>query len=535
MEGKEKKLSAKRKRIKSVSDGRIERTHIYKNNSGNPVFKKIKYKPSSEGEKWAFHHWDGTRWRPRKGNHDDIPYNLHKFSNHEKVIICEGEKDVDTLSKMFRNPVVTSAPHGKGSWSDSITPHFRQFKKIIFLYDVGNEEFARKHAKKLHVAFPESEIRIAKVPMREVESDITDYLETFEEKKVKSARLKKILIESKKFEAHPTSISLGEFLEKEIPEREIIVQFHAEKEAVSILAGANKRGKSLYAVQMGLSVAQGRDFLDFYVPEAKKVLYIQQEISEPSMKERLTIMNSDFSVEESKNFFMLNTVGNILKLTNTQDIKVIHGEIKKREPDLVIFDPFSTFHCSRENDAKEMSEVMDALYEIAIEFKCGVFIIHHHGKPALVERQGGHLLRGHSVIADRADIIINFNALPKKYEKINLSLPIQNYGELSFELRSDASPNGLIIQRNPLTLLYERSHLNEEYDRQIIEMMMEFIRESGGEMMQKELMEIVKQEGISRNAIFKSLQTAKDRDLIESEVQEGRGSPRLLKIKERHH
>jgi len=535
MEGKEKKLSAKRKRIKSVSDGRIERTHIYKNNSGNPVFKKIKYKPSSEGEKWAFHHWDGTRWRPRKGNHDDIPYNLHKFSNHEKVIICEGEKDVDTLSKMFRNPVVTSAPHGKGSWSDSITPHFRQFKKIIFLYDVGNEEFARKHAKKLHVAFPESEIRIAKVPMREVESDITDYLETFEEKKVKSARLKKILIESKKFEAHPTSISLGEFLEKEIPEREIIVQFHAEKEAVSILAGANKRGKSLYAVQMGLSVAQGRDFLDFYVPEAKKVLYIQQEISEPSMKERLTIMNSDFSVEESKNFFMLNTVGNILKLTNTQDIKVIHGEIKKREPDLVIFDPFSTFHCSRENDAKEMSEVMDALYEIAIEFKCGVFIIHHHGKPALVERQGGHLLRGHSVIADRADIIINFNALPKKYEKIDLRLPIQNYGELSFILRSDASPNDLIIQRNPLTLLYERSRLNEEYGIQIIEIIQEIIRENGGEIMQKELVDIIIQEGISRNAIFKSLQTAKDRDLIEAEAQEGRGSPRLLKIKERHH
>jgi len=53
--------------------------------------------------------------------------------------------------------------------------------------------------------------------------------------------------------------------------------------------------------------------------------------------------------------------------------------------------------------------------------------------------------------------------------------------------------------------------------------------------MQKELVDIIIQEGISRNAIFKSLQTAKDRDLIEAEAQEGRGSPRLLKIKERHH
>jgi len=176
---------------------KIERTHIYRDLNGKPIFRKTKYKDNPERKIWLTEHMTENGWKPGKGNHKSIAYNLDKFNNHKSVIICEGEKDADTIMSLNLDLLATTAPTGKGNWPESITKYFEHFKEITFFYDVGNDEDVKKHAAKLQAAFPNMEIYIARVPLEKREADITDYLE---QEQMKDMALLDVLKNAEKFE-----------------------------------------------------------------------------------------------------------------------------------------------------------------------------------------------------------------------------------------------------------------------------------------------------------------------------------------------
>jgi len=161
------------------TDRRVLRFHIYKDKDGTPIFKKVKY--ASGEPPWSWFHPCKDGWVKGKGSAAFVPYNLSQFSGYKSVVVCEGEKDADTVMSL-EAVLATSAPNGKGSWPDEITPYFRQFDDLFFLYDVGNEEDVTKHANKLHRAFPQMRIHIARVPLEKTEADISDYLSQVEDK-----------------------------------------------------------------------------------------------------------------------------------------------------------------------------------------------------------------------------------------------------------------------------------------------------------------------------------------------------------------
>lgn len=524
---------------RNYSEPTVEREHIYKDSRGRARLKKVKLRSSSGEESWETYHRVGNRWRSGKGPNPALPFNLDKFKNNHEVVICEGEKDVDTLTELTSDFVATSAPYGKGSWPNSLTPYFSLFRKITFLYDVGNENYAKDYAQKLLNAFAEVEVYLARIPMEENEADVADYLNEFSDNETKLAKLKEILeaaerVEHTECETNSTGsriYTLREFQEKDIPARQIILPYHAEKEAVTILAGVQKKGKSLYCMQMGMSTADGRSFLNFEPQQPSRVLYVQQEISEASMKERLDRLLRGCGRNVMENFMIKNTCGNIIKLDNRTQRLELYAEIEDCYPDLIIFDPFSTFHTGKENDELTMSELMDYFYEIAHRFECGVFLVHHYGKPSLADRQGGHLLRGHSVLGDRPDIIINFNSLPKRYQNSPLPLPQTNYAEVAFILRNDAAPSNLIIERDPVTLWYREYDLYNQLGRRILpERIRNIVRENDGEMLQKDLMHELTQIG-SRSIALRAIREAEVKRYIERTERPGRGRPKVVKIK----
>ena len=524
---------------RNSSEPTVEREHIYKDSRGRARLKKVKLRSSSGEKSWKIHHRIGNRWRLGKGLNSALPFNLDKFKNNHDVVICEGEKDADTLTELTSDFVITSAPYGKDSWPNSLTPYFSLFRKITFLYDVGNENYALSYAQQLLKAFPEIEIYIAKVPLDEREADVTDYLNQFSDNETKLAKLKEILeaaerVEQTECELNSTGhriYTLREFREKDIPARQIILPYHAEKEAVTILAGVQKKGKSLYCMQMGMRVADGRGFLNFEPQQSWRVLYIQQEISEASMKERFDRLLRGCDRNVMENFMIRNTCGNMIKVDNRSQRLELFVEIDDCYPDFIIFDSLSTLHTGKENDESEMSELMDYFYEIAHRFSCGVLLVHHYGKPSLADRQGGHLLRGHSVLGDRPDIIINFNSLPKRYQNSPLPLPQTNYAEVAFILRNDAAPSNLIIERDPVTLWYREYDLYNQLGRRILpERIRNIVRENDGEMLQKDLMRELTQIG-SRSIALRAIKEAEVKRYIERTERPGRGGPKVVKIK----
>jgi len=66
---------------------------------------------------------------------------------------------------------------GKASWPESINRHFEGLESVVFIYDVGAEMYATEWAGVLKAHYPDMAISVARVPLENIEEDITDYLD----------------------------------------------------------------------------------------------------------------------------------------------------------------------------------------------------------------------------------------------------------------------------------------------------------------------------------------------------------------------
>lgn len=152
---------------------------IYRDIEGREIFKKVKNVNAHNEKRYWFEVKTEDRWELSRDSLDPFPYNPDRFKDFEGLVICEGEKDADNVNDLNIQYLATTAPTGAHNWDDGLTPHFKNKSPLIFLYDVGNESDVNSHARELQEAFPETVIKIAKVPLSEREADITDYLEEF--------------------------------------------------------------------------------------------------------------------------------------------------------------------------------------------------------------------------------------------------------------------------------------------------------------------------------------------------------------------
>lgn len=81
----------------------------------------------------------------------------------------------------------------------------------------------------------------------------------------------------------------GEFLAQKYQEPDWIVTDFIQKKGKGDLCGSSKARKSFFALELGLSIAAGRDFLDIYkIPKPRRVAYIDLELMGTTLQERVT-------------------------------------------------------------------------------------------------------------------------------------------------------------------------------------------------------------------------------------------------------
>lgn len=516
--------------LKKIEPKKPVAIYIYKDEEGKPLYQKIKF----DSNTYRVERWEDDQWKAGLNGTRRALFNMPELIKSPYVFYLEGEKDCETLKELGH---VATTAGSVNSWNQDFAKYFKD-KKVTICLDVGNEQIAEKIANDLS-GFTKH-IKILNLPgLNEREQDITDWFEMMENisNEEKKSRLEKVIektpiYEQRKETKVPQIENLRDFMEREIPTREVFLENWIERKALTILGGEQKVGKSIIALNIAKSLAIGRNFLGFKVLKPRKVLLIQQEISDSAMKERITkMLKKEDSPLLDENFLIKNTTGSLLKITKPEDRKQLFKEIEEYKPDLIIFDPLSTFHDKKENDEKEMAEVFDYFFEIVHKFKVAILVIHHYGKPAIAQRQGSHLLRGHSIIGDRADAIIVFNKLPERYKNTQLPQPYNCYAEIQFILRNDAAPDNIIVERDSEDLWYRPYDLYGNLGRKILpEKIKKIIEENGGGMLQKELIEILLEQA-SRTVIFKAIHEAKEKEYIEDEIIPGRGNPVSLKLK----
>jgi hypothetical protein len=321
--------------------------------------------------------------------------------------------------------------------------------------------------------------------------------------------------------------TLGDLWRKDIPERESFLGGGLiARGDLNMFSGPQKKGKSLAALNQALCLARGEKWLDFDVPKAIRVGIIQQEIPEGALKERLQKMLGAGMRDVPFLDSVVHCSRQGLKLDTTDGLDFLRRWLDVAKIDLLQLDPLYTLHTGDENNAKDMGRLFSPLKQIVREYSIAIEIIHHHGKPGQVEREGGDLHRGTSLMRDVTDANWTFTRVPAN--KLALAEPPSHYVYLNFEQRHSAAPDPVLLHLDPETLWFEQVDAIEVREVKV-EQIVEEITKRAGECLQDDLIKVMTQKlGAKERSTRYAIYEARDQGLIEAD---SKGRKRVWKIK----
>ena len=240
---------------------------------------------------------------------------------------------------------------------------------------------------------------------------------------------------------------LADFLEKEsIAIPHIIGRGILPVKGKMIMFGDPKTNKSYIALNIALALSRGEHIFGakynsdtpvLPVNKSYTVLYIEQEIGEDGLRERLKTM-----IPEPGGIpFYLKTRDMEMRMDTSGGREAIQKEIEQVRPDVLILDPLAKFHLADENSAQHMGAVMRVGDHWIEDYGLAIIYIHHAGKQqAFVSRKGGQRIRGSSAMFGDADALM---------EVVRKSSPTHKEPtlELGFELRRGEPLESIFIKR----------------------------------------------------------------------------------------
>ena len=175
-----------------------------------------------------------------------------------------------------------------------------------------------------------------------------------------------------------------------LPDLEWLIQGVLPLPAFAVLYGESGCGKTFVALSMALSAANGQDWLDREVSQAK-ILYIAAE-GVLGLKTRIQAFRKKHElVDENVRFLAVP-----IEIMNPQHVKGLLKVLKQLDfnPGLIIVDTLARVALgANENDAKDMGQVVAGFDELKRQTEATVLVIHHTTKNGPTER-GSSALRG---------------------------------------------------------------------------------------------------------------------------------------------
>ncbi|WP_286296516.1 AAA family ATPase [Aminobacter sp. SS-2016] len=179
-----------------------------------------------------------------------------------------------------------------------------------------------------------------------------------------------------------------------LPERQWLFGRHYIRKYATASVGPGGGGKTAHSISEALAMVTGRPLLDPDGPLTKplRVWWINAEDPVDEIDRRFHAAAKHFSVTEDQIGGRLFTDSGrdqefVIARTEGRDIKVVEpfvaemiSEIKRREIDVVMVDPFVSTHEAQENDNSAMQRVAAAWVRVADEANCGVELVHHVAK-----------------------------------------------------------------------------------------------------------------------------------------------------------
>jgi hypothetical protein len=178
-------------------------------------------------------------------------------------------------------------------------------------------------------------------------------------------------------------------------EPEWLIEGLWSREAVGIIGGEPKCGKSFLALDLGVAVASGTPCLRrFPTRQSGAVLLYAAEDAAHIVRQRLAGIACAAGVSFENLDVEVITVPT-LRLDRSEHQQALQATVAQLRPKLLILDPFVRLHAIDENVAGEVAPLLAYLRSLQRHHRTAVALVHHARKGAAHER-GGQALRGSS-------------------------------------------------------------------------------------------------------------------------------------------
>ena len=210
--------------------------------------------------------------------------------------------------------------------------------------------------------------------------------------------------------------TMRDLLETDFPAREYILTPWLRAKDLAMVYSPAGRGKTLFCLNVALSVAGGLPCFKWQCVQPRRVLYVDGEMAREEMRERSVNMlrgmadNTESLQTIADNCTMIMSDDQdrpMQSLGTTTGQSIIDRQVEKLRPDLLILDNISTLANTdvEENSAESWAPVQSWLVDLRRR-GVAVLLVHHAGKG------GGQ--RGTSKRSDALNTVINL-ATPEDY------------------------------------------------------------------------------------------------------------------------
>lgn len=211
-----------------------------------------------------------------------------------------------------------------------------------------------------------------------------------------------------------------------LPRRDWLFAKHYIRRYVTASVGPGGGGKTAHSISEALAMVTGCPLLDQDGPLTKplRVWWINAEDPQDEIDRRFHAAAKHFHVSNNEIAGRLFTDSGrdqefVIARQDGRDLKIVEpficemvSEIRRREIDVVIIDPFVSTHEAQENDNSAMQRVAAAWTKVADEANCCVELVHH-----VTKNQGevtADSARGGGAFKDKVRSMRVINAMTKE-------------------------------------------------------------------------------------------------------------------------
>lgn len=375
---------------KSASKGQPTETatYIYTDEAGETLY-RVQRKKFADGSKDFPTSRPNERgeWVYKLGETRRVLYNLPDVCAADVVIICEGEKAADSTKDnlkeagLFGEFAATTAPHGAGKWREEYAETLAE--KTVYIFP-DNDEQGRAHAEQIasSAALVARDVRLVELPHLPPKGDAADFFEQgghiCELLEIAEAAPSWTAAAAAEEPAAPRRFprfTLGEIFTR--PRLEYLIQGMFIEQGTGVISADYGGFKSFVALDMGLCVATGRDWMH-RATKRGSVVYITPEGSYQHADRIKAWMKFHGITELPENFEIIELP---VQIGDASQCALLIDELREMNPAFIILDTVAKCNIGRdENDAAAMGLFTDGMEKVSRELGAFVLAIHHNNK-----------------------------------------------------------------------------------------------------------------------------------------------------------